>query len=248
MGKENYLDTTGKYRFNPGTERWTQIGRSGFIGKAEIEKLGIRLASPLPPPPTPETPPATPPAATAPDPSPQPTLPAAPDDQLFGTHITVEKAPDVTSPDYTAPPPPAESSLPVDHEATAEMFFDAGTGIAANVFGPEMLPKSDEEKKPVVRSIADYLRSIDFKPLSPLWNMLAMIFAYFATRIHVIVAKLKQWRQGKKASGGAQPAPTNPQDTTKGAAPQAQPQSPRTEAVPQAQFVPAGSTDEPEDD
>ena len=70
-----------------------------------------------------------------------------------------------------------------EFEGLADMSFQMSTGLFANLFGPEWLAKSPEEKKMVVDALARYYKTKGMKDIPPGWGLVLAVSAYSFGRL-----------------------------------------------------------------
>lgn len=75
-------------------------------------------------------------------------------------------------------------AVSVDYGVMASALFDMSTGTAANIFGPEWMPRSPEERNMVVEALRTYLASKQVKDIPPGLMLTIIIVAYSAPRLN----------------------------------------------------------------
>jgi len=139
------------------------------------------------------------------------------------------------------PAPEPGKADPAVNIALATMVWGLILQMAVMIFGPAMLPQKFktpageiDENENVIVAFCEYFNSLGFTKLSPLYNLVLVIAAYFLLRLNTILEWFKNRRKMKSAnSPGTQPGGSGP---TPPAEPKAEPQpAPETPAPQQTQ-------------
>ena len=76
----------------------------------------------------------------------------------------------------------APTNKPVDYMAMSGLVFDMSTNVLSMSLGKEWQPQNADERKMVVSSLADYMKSKEVKDVPPGMLLCFVIFAYSAPR------------------------------------------------------------------
>lgn len=97
---------------------------------------------------------------------------------------TVNRAPDFSDVERI-------NEVQVDYGLLAGSLFDMGTGTAATVFGPEWMPRDENERKMVVEALRVYLAAKQVKDIPPGLMLTVILVAYSAPRLNAPPTKAK---------------------------------------------------------